>query len=116
MTVPSVPHDEKKPNPPVGVGLAAWSHDAALLLTRNDNMPNALWVRTATATTRARRCSANARRSLAAVQVWDTATLELKALLLHDDPVKSAKWEPGQHRLAICTGVLCGCLRVCALE
>lgn len=79
VTVPVQKHDEMKHPPQLGVGLAEWSHDSSLLLTRNDNMPTAVWI-------------------------WETQTLSLKALLLHDDPVKEAKWDPGSLRVALCTG------------
>jgi WD40 repeat protein len=79
VTVPVETPDETKPNPKMGVGLVEWSSDSAFMLTRNDNMPTAVWV-------------------------WETETLELKALLLHDDPVRSARWDGTSQRLAICTG------------
>jgi|EP01043_Picozoa_sp_COSAG02_P056134 hypothetical protein len=31
-------------------------------------------------------------------------TLSLRALLLHDDPIKSAAWDPSAQRIAIATG------------
>ena len=79
VVVPTEAVDEAKPFPKLGVGLQAWSSDGELLFTRNDNMPTALWV-------------------------WETTTLSLTALLLHDEPVKHAAWDPTAQRIAIATG------------
>ena len=79
VTVPTEMPDETKPNPKLGVGMQAWSSDSALLFTRNDNAPTALWV-------------------------WETESLTLRALLLHEEPIKSAAWDPSAQRIAIATG------------
>lgn len=63
----------------VGVGLLAWSRGGKFLVSRNDNMPRALWV-------------------------WEGETLLLHSLLLQQGPVLSAAWHPSQQLLAICTG------------
>ena len=60
-------------------GLLAWSADSQYFFTKNDNMPNALWV-------------------------WDVVRLELLALLLQKDPIRSAAWDPIYPRIALCTG------------
>jgi hypothetical protein len=44
VVVPTETPDAKKPFPKLGVGMQAWSSDSALLFTRNDNAPTALWV------------------------------------------------------------------------
>jgi hypothetical protein len=44
VVVPTETPDEAKPFPKLGVGMQAWSSDSALLFTRNDNAPTALWV------------------------------------------------------------------------
>ncbi|KAJ1679857.1 WD repeat-containing protein wrap73, partial [Spiromyces aspiralis] len=36
--------DPGRPNPRVGVGFIEFNADGSLLCTRNDNMPNALWI------------------------------------------------------------------------
>ncbi|KAK3278435.1 hypothetical protein CYMTET_13627 [Cymbomonas tetramitiformis] len=68
-----------KPNPKLGVGFAAWSVDSRYLVTRNDNMPTAVWI-------------------------WDMDSLELATVLLQQDPVKATVWDPVHLRLAISTG------------
>ncbi|XP_055471068.1 WD repeat-containing protein WRAP73 isoform X2 [Psammomys obesus] len=66
-------------NPRMGVGTLAFSSDSYFLATRNDNVPNAVWV-------------------------WDIQTLKLFVVLEHMSPVRSFQWDPQQPRLAICTG------------
>jgi WD40 repeat protein len=56
----------------------SWSADGQLLLTRNDNMPNCLWV-------------------------WAVADLGLRCLLVQKDPVRSARWSPA-NELTVATG------------
>jgi WD40 repeat protein len=59
--------------------LLAWSGDGRLLATRCENFPTAVWV-------------------------WDVATLQLAALLIHLAPVRDVAWDAGTQRLALCTG------------
>ncbi|XP_038190732.1 WD repeat-containing protein WRAP73 isoform X2 [Arvicola amphibius] len=66
-------------NPRMGVGMLAFSSDSYFLATRNDNVPNAVWV-------------------------WDIQKLKLFVVLEHLSPVRSFQWDPQQPRLAICTG------------
>ncbi|XP_021510924.2 WD repeat-containing protein WRAP73 isoform X1 [Meriones unguiculatus] len=66
-------------NPRMGVGMLAFSSDSYFLATRNDNVPNAVWV-------------------------WDVEKLKLSAVLEHSSPVRSFQWDPQRPRLAICTG------------
>jgi len=68
-----------KPNPKLGVGTVSWSGDNKYLLTRNDNMPTSAWI-------------------------WDMTRLELVAVLMQTDPIKSVDWDPVHTRLALCTG------------
>ena len=68
-----------KANPPIGVGLMAWSFDSKLLATRDDNIPHCLWI-------------------------WDMSSLELSNLLIHSNPIKSVAWSPKSGHLAFCTG------------
>ncbi|CAO2590198.1 WD repeat-containing protein WRAP73 [Lemmus lemmus] len=66
-------------NPRMGVGMLAFSSDSYFLATRNDNVPNAVWV-------------------------WDIQKLKLFVVLEHLSSVRSFQWDPQQPRLAICTG------------
>ncbi|XP_004474669.1 WD repeat-containing protein WRAP73 [Dasypus novemcinctus] len=66
-------------NPKIGVGLLAFSPDNYFLATRNDNVPNAVWV-------------------------WDVQKLRLFVVLEQLSPVRAFQWDPQQPRLAICTG------------
>jgi len=79
VTVPSQKPPPDKPNPKQGIGLLAWSADGQYICTRNDNMPTALWI-------------------------WDVSHLELAALLLQKDPIRSVAWDPIHPRIALCTG------------
>ncbi|KAK2493697.1 hypothetical protein MC885_010390, partial [Smutsia gigantea] len=66
-------------NPKIGIGALAFSPDSYFLVTRNDNVPNAVWI-------------------------WDVRKLRLFAVLEQLHPVRSFHWDPQQPRLAICTG------------
>nr|XP_036855650.1 WD repeat-containing protein WRAP73 isoform X5 [Manis javanica] len=66
-------------NPKIGIGALAFSPDSYFLATRNDNVPNAVWI-------------------------WDVRKLRLFAVLEQLRPVRSFHWDPQQPRLAICTG------------
>ncbi|XP_031235539.1 WD repeat-containing protein WRAP73 isoform X2 [Mastomys coucha] len=66
-------------NPRMGVGMLAFSSDSYFLASRNDNVPNAVWI-------------------------WDIQKLKLFVVLEHMSPVRSFQWDPQQPRLAICTG------------
>lgn len=79
VRVPSVKPDASKPNPRIGVSLAAFAADNRYLSTRNDNQPTAVWV-------------------------WDISRLSLCSLLLLEQPVRCIAWDPTQTRLAIATG------------
>merc|ERR1712083_448237 len=57
--------------------MGAWSCDDRFLATKNDNMPNALWI-------------------------WDMRTLSLFSLIIQNDPIKAARWCPKKPRLAFC--------------
>lgn len=68
-----------KPNPKQGIGLMSWSFDSQYICTRNDSMPNVLWV-------------------------WDINLLEIAAILFQKDPIRAAAWDPTCARLLFCTG------------
>ncbi|KAL0487113.1 WD repeat-containing protein WRAP [Acrasis kona] len=71
--------DYKKPNPKVGVGIVEWSANSQYMCTRNDNMPNTLWI-------------------------WETGKLSLVSLLIQLNNIKCVAWHPTLPYLAICTG------------
>ncbi|XP_064534433.1 WD repeat-containing protein WRAP73 isoform X1 [Pseudopipra pipra] len=66
-------------NPKVGVGMLAFSADNCFLATKNDSIPNAVWV-------------------------WDIRRLKLLVVLEQLCPVQGFQWDPRQPRLALCTG------------
>lgn len=66
-------------NPRIGVGALAFSPDNYFLATRNDNVPNAVWI-------------------------WDIKKLRLFVVLEQLSPVRAFQWDPQQPRLALCTG------------
>ena len=79
FTVPSIRPDPEKPNPKLGVGSVSFSSDSAFIATKNDNMPNTVWV-------------------------WDIIQLKLVVLLVQSCPVYDFQWDPCQSRLAVSTG------------
>ena len=78
VPVPHIKPDPEKPNPKLGVGAIIFSADSKYVATKNDNMPNAVWI-------------------------WDVENLRLCVLLLQANPVKEFMWDPVQPRLALCT-------------
>lgn len=79
VTMNTVQPDLEKPFPRLGVGVAIFSPDSRYLVTRNDNMPCAVWL-------------------------WDMKELALSAVLLQTQTIKDVSWDPTQPRLAIATG------------
>ncbi|GFH21024.1 WD_REPEATS_REGION domain-containing protein, partial [Haematococcus lacustris] len=53
----------------LGIGHACWSPDSRFLVTINANQPHSVWV-------------------------WDMATMELSAVLSHQQAVKDMQWAP----------------------
>lgn len=78
IKLPALKVPADKPNPPVGVSIIAWSFDSRYLATRNDNMPNVLWI-------------------------WDMETLALHIILIQKQPIKSVSWSPKSLHLAFST-------------
>lgn len=68
-----------KANPKVGVGMLAFSADNCFLATKNDNIPNAVWI-------------------------WDIRKLKLAVVLEQLYTIQCFQWDPCQPRLAVCTG------------
>ncbi|KAM7139263.1 WD repeat-containing protein WRAP73 [Macrochelys suwanniensis] len=66
-------------NPRIGIGMLAFSPDNCFLATKNDNIPNAIWI-------------------------WDVQKLKLFVVLEQLYAVQLFQWDPRQPRLAICTG------------
>uniref|UniRef100_K7F8R3 WD repeat containing, antisense to TP73 n=1 Tax=Pelodiscus sinensis TaxID=13735 RepID=K7F8R3_PELSI len=66
-------------NPRIGIGMLAFSPDNCFLATKNDNIPNAIWI-------------------------WDVQKLKLFVVLEQLYAVQFFQWDPCQPRLAICTG------------
>ncbi|XP_071622812.1 WD repeat-containing protein WRAP73 isoform X1 [Heliangelus exortis] len=66
-------------NPKMGVGMLAFSPDNCFLATKNDNIPNSVWI-------------------------WDIQKLKLFVVLEQLCPIQSFQWDPRQPRLAVCTG------------
>lgn len=78
VALPSVKPDPEKPNPKLGVGTILFSPDSRYVATKNDNMPNVVWI-------------------------WDVVNLRLGVVLMQTSPVREMKWDPMQPRLALCT-------------
>ncbi|EGD72033.1 hypothetical protein PTSG_00050 [Salpingoeca rosetta] len=71
--------DSEKPNPRLGVGWMAFSSDSRFLASRNDNMPNTLFI-------------------------WTVAKLRLTAALHQLAAIRCAAWHPTRPLLALCCG------------
>ncbi|XP_072043725.1 WD repeat-containing protein WRAP73-like [Amphiura filiformis] len=78
VQIPTTKPDPDKANPRVGISLLSFSPDNRYMVSKNDNMPNALWI-------------------------WDVQKLSQAVLLLQVGNIKSAQWDPHQPRLAMCT-------------
>ena len=77
--VPFVRPDPEKPNPKKGVGTVLFSQDSSFMATKNDNMPNVIWI-------------------------WNIRKFELDSLLVLSRPVRAMEWDPKEVRLAACSG------------
>jgi len=79
VKLPTVKVATDKPNPQQGIGMLAWSPDGSYIASRNDNMPNVLWI-------------------------WDVNTLSLKTVLIQLQPIKNFTWCDNSEYLLFCTG------------
>ncbi len=79
LTVPALKPNFDQVSPKLGVGLLQWSASGRFLMSRNDNMPCAVWV-------------------------WDAANFALHTVLVQQQPVRAAAWHPRQELLAVCSG------------
>jgi len=77
--VPNIRADPEKPNPKLGVGSVTFSSDNTYMVTKNDNMPNVLWI-------------------------WNMVKLKLHTVLVQAHPIRAFVWDPEQVRLALCCG------------
>lgn len=68
----------EKPYPMIGVSEMSWSFDSNFLATKNDNMPNTLFV-------------------------WQISSLSLHTVILQRENIKNFSWSPTDHILLICT-------------
>ncbi|KAJ3057487.1 WD repeat-containing protein wrap73 [Rhizophlyctis rosea] len=80
FTLPIIRPDPDKPNPRMGVGICEFSCDGRFVATRNDNMPNCLWI-------------------------WNLVELRQMVLISQLQPIKIVRWNPLRpDRLAFCCG------------
>ena len=77
--VPSIRPDPEKPNPKLGVGTVLFSQDNCFMATKNDNMPNVIWI-------------------------WNLKKLKLDSMLVLSRSVRALEWDPIEIRLAACSG------------
>lgn len=78
LQIAAIKPDLDKPNPKIGVSSIQFSHDNKYMFTRNDSMPNILWI-------------------------WDLIKFRLTNVLIQTMAIKCVCWDPKQSRLAICT-------------
>ncbi|KAG1055180.1 hypothetical protein G6F46_003331 [Rhizopus delemar] len=69
FSIPSIRSDLNQPNPRVGIGLCQFSTDGLFLASRNDNMPNVLWI-------------------------WDIKTLCCRYAIIFRHTIKQIIWNP----------------------
>lgn len=79
IQTPVIRPDLNKANPKLGVSTVNFSANCQYMYSKNDNMPNVLWI-------------------------WDIPKLRLATVLLQLSPIKTVAWDPTQSRLALCTG------------
>lgn len=79
LKIPSIKVSSEKPNPSLGVGIVEWSYDSQYIATRNDNMPSTVWI-------------------------WEIQTLNLIAVLINIQNIKTIAWSPIKNELVFCTG------------
>lgn len=77
--VPIRKPNPKEPDPKIGISQMSFSSNSAHLASKNDNMPNTLWI-------------------------WDVKKTRLSTVLTQLNEVKNFAWDPFQPRLALCTG------------
>lgn len=78
LQIAAIKPDLDKPNPKIGISAIQFSCDNRFMLTRNDSMPNIIWI-------------------------WDMIKFKLTNVLIQTMAVKCVSWDPKQSRLALCT-------------
>ncbi|KAF9171424.1 WD repeat-containing protein wrap73 [Mortierella sp. AD010] len=68
--IPTIRIDTHKPNAKIGVGWCDFNCDGTLLASRNDNMPNALWI-------------------------WSMSELKPIVIIQQQSPIRVCRWDPG---------------------
>ncbi|XP_006642121.1 WD repeat-containing protein WRAP73 [Lepisosteus oculatus] len=79
VQIPVVKPDPDRANPKIGIACMAFSSDNRYLATKNDSMPNNVWI-------------------------WDMQKLRLFVVLQQVAAVRGFQWDPRRPRLAVCTG------------
>lgn len=67
-----------KPNPLIGISEISWSYDSLFFATKNDNIPNVVWI-------------------------WQVSNLSLYSIAVQIKPIKHFSWSPKDHILVILT-------------
>ncbi|RIA83376.1 WD40-repeat-containing domain protein [Glomus cerebriforme] len=76
----SIRPDPEKPNPKIGVGICKFNSTGRLMASRNDNMPNCLWI-------------------------WDISLMRPIVLFLQRSPIRHFYWNPMNiEQLVMCCG------------
>ena len=78
LQIAAIKPDLDKPNPKMGVSCVEFSCDNRFMFSRNDSMPNILWL-------------------------WDMSKFKLTNVLIQTQAIKHVTWDPRQCRLALCT-------------
>jgi len=78
LQIAAIKPDLDKPNPKMGVSCVEFSCDNRYMYSRNDSMPNILWL-------------------------WDMSKFKLANVLIQTQAIKHVTWDPRQCRLALCT-------------
>ncbi len=78
LQIAAIKPDLDKPNPKMGVSSIQFSCDNRFMYSRNDSMPNILWI-------------------------WDMNKFKLTNVLIQTQSIKHVSWDPRQCRLALCT-------------
>jgi len=69
---------ENKPNPLLGVSEMTWSFDSLFVATKNDSIPNVIWI-------------------------WQISNLSLYSLAVQSKPIRDFSWSPKEYILTIVT-------------
>ncbi|CAG8698597.1 11479_t:CDS:10, partial [Ambispora leptoticha] len=80
MELPEIRPDPEKPNPKLGVGSCKFNANGTLVASRNDNMPNSLWI-------------------------WDISLLKPITIFMQLMPIRNFLWNPRYpNQLVLCCG------------